>query len=77
MLLSKVFYARFYFVGRLFGSLLYKLNVRVLLIEDTPIETIDEHTFLGINNTLNELYLKNTSLKEFPTSAFKVSFNTI
>ncbi|CAG9858326.1 unnamed protein product [Phyllotreta striolata] len=59
-------------IGRLFGSLLYKLNLRVLLIEDTPIETIDEHTFLGVNNTLSELYLRNTSLKEFPTSAFKI-----
>ncbi|KAF2895606.1 hypothetical protein ILUMI_10569, partial [Ignelater luminosus] len=56
---------------RLFGSLLYKLHVRLLYIEDTPIETIDEHTFLGVNNTLNELYILNSSLNEFPKLAFR------
>lgn len=46
--------------------------MRILLVEDTPIETIDEHTFLGVNHTLNELHLLNSSLKEFPAAAFKV-----
>lgn len=58
--------------ARLYGSLLYKLNLRILHIEDTPVEAIEEHTFLGVNNTLNEIYLKNTSLIEFPSAAFKV-----
>ena len=59
--------------ARLFGSLLYRLQLRILHIEDTPIEKIEEHTFLGVNNTLNELYVLNSVLDEFPASAFKVS----
>ncbi|CAH0550427.1 unnamed protein product [Brassicogethes aeneus] len=62
-------------IGRFYGSLLYKLHVRMLKIEDTPIEKIEEHTFLGINNTLNELHLINTELLEFPTAAFKILGN--
>ncbi|XP_044746672.1 chaoptin [Coccinella septempunctata] len=57
---------------RLFGSLLYKLQLRVLEIKDTPIETIEEHTFLGVNGSLKELHLINTSLVEFPKLAFKI-----
>lgn len=59
--------------ARLYGSLLYKLLLRTLYIEDTPIETIDEFTFLGVNDTLNEMHILNTSLLEFPKAAFKVS----
>ncbi|XP_018576955.1 protein artichoke [Anoplophora glabripennis] len=62
-------------IAKLYGSLLYKLNLKVLQIEDTPIETIEEHTFLGVNDTLNEFHLMNSSLKEFPTSAFKILGN--
>nr|XP_023012445.1 toll-like receptor 7 [Leptinotarsa decemlineata] len=62
-------------IGRLYGSLLYKLNLKVLHVEDTPVEIIEEHTFLGVNNTLNEFHLKNASLKEFPTLAFKILGN--
>ncbi|XP_063905507.1 protein artichoke isoform X1 [Zophobas morio] len=62
-------------IARLFGSLLYKLNLRTLLIQDTPIEIIEEHTFLGVNETLNELHLINSSLQEFPTLAFKILGN--
>lgn len=59
--------------ARLYGSLLYKLNLKVLQVEDTPIELIEEHSFLGVNETLNELHLLKSKLKEFPISAFKVS----
>ncbi|CAG9813618.1 unnamed protein product [Phaedon cochleariae] len=62
-------------IGRLYGSLLYKLKVKILDIEDTPIEKIEDHTFLGVNATLNELHLRNTSLKEFPKLAFKILGN--
>ncbi|GJQ76084.1 hypothetical protein Trydic_g1836 [Trypoxylus dichotomus] len=59
-------------ISRLYGSLLYKLILRTLYIKNTPIETIDEFTFLGVNDTLNELYILNTSLIEFPKAAFKI-----
>ncbi|XP_045461578.1 protein artichoke [Harmonia axyridis] len=59
-------------IRRLFGSLLYKLQLRVLEIRDTPIETIEEHTLLGVNGTLKELHLINTSLAEFPKLAFRI-----
>ncbi|KAJ8943742.1 hypothetical protein NQ314_009660 [Rhamnusium bicolor] len=62
-------------VARLYGSVFYKLNLRVLRIEETPVEIIEEHTFLGVNNTLNEFHLINSSLKEFPTLAFKILGN--
>lgn len=61
---------------RLFGSLLYKLQLRILVIQDTPLETIEEHTFLGVNNTLNEMYIVNTSLVEFPKLSFQVRNST-
>nr|CAH7724634.1 unnamed protein product [Callosobruchus chinensis] len=51
--------------------------LKVLHILDTPIEYIEEHTFLGVNYTLNELYIRNSKLKQFPVSAIKVSDNTI
>lgn len=65
------------FPGRLYGSLLYKLNLKVLHIEDTPVEFIEEHTFLGVNETLSEIHLINSKLKEFPTPAFKVSLSIL
>lgn len=57
----------------LYGNLLFKLKVRVLRIEETPLVHINEHVFQGVNRTLQELYISNTSLKEFPKLAFKVS----
>ncbi|CAH2016320.1 unnamed protein product [Acanthoscelides obtectus] len=54
-------------------SLFHKLILKVLHILDTPIEVVEEHTFLGINYTLNELYIRNSKLKQFPVSAVKSS----
>ncbi|XP_050295565.1 toll-like receptor 3 [Anthonomus grandis grandis] len=62
-------------IARLFGSLLYKLKLRILRIENTPLETIEEFSFLGVNSTLNELHLVNSSLMAFPTAAFKILGN--
>ncbi|XP_017768365.1 PREDICTED: insulin-like growth factor-binding protein complex acid labile subunit isoform X1 [Nicrophorus vespilloides] len=62
-------------IARLFGSLLYKLKLRILVIEDTPLEKIEEYSFLGVNNTLNELYVYNSILKEFPKEAFQILGN--
>lgn len=64
------------FLARFYGSLLYKLQIRKLNIEDTPIERIEEHSFLGVNNTLNELQITNSSLIEFPKLAFQVNTQT-
>lgn len=43
--------------GRLYGKLFYKTKCRMLFIEDTPIKEIDDHTFYGINETLQELHM--------------------
>jgi 2-methylisocitrate lyase-like PEP mutase family enzyme len=59
-------------LGRLYGNLLYPLHVRVLRIEDTPLLHIEEHSFLGVNRTLQELHIVRSELQEFPTLAFQV-----
>lgn len=56
----------------LYGTLLHRLNARVLRITDVPIKLISVHTFWGINTTLEELRIINSSLLEFPKEAFKV-----
>ncbi|XP_066142674.1 chaoptin [Euwallacea fornicatus] len=62
-------------IGRLFGSLLFKLKLRILRIAETPLEVIDEFAFLGVNATLNELHVVNSSLLEFPRAALKILGN--
>lgn len=59
-------------VTSLYGTLLHKSNARVLKILDTPIKLINEYTFWGINTTLEELRIINSSLIAFPREAFKV-----
>lgn len=61
----------------LYGSLFYRTVGRVLRIEDTPIETIDEHVFQGINNTLQELHILNSSMQVFPALSLKVFRNRL
>ncbi|KAJ0170358.1 hypothetical protein K1T71_014286 [Dendrolimus kikuchii] len=61
--------------SHLFGPLLHRSVVRVLTFEDTPIETIDEYAFAGVNRTLQELYFINTEIAEFPKEAFKILGN--
>lgn len=56
----------------LYGTLFHKSNARVLKIYDIPIKLINEYTFWGINTTLEELRIINTSLTAFPRNAFKV-----
>jgi len=65
------------FVERMYGSLLYPLHLRVLRVEDTPLQQIEEHTFLGVNRTLQELHIVRSELQEFPTSAFQVRSNQL
>jgi hypothetical protein len=59
-------------IGRLYGTLLYPLQVRVLRVEDTPLQHIEEHSFLGVNRTLQEIHIVRSELQEFPTLAFQV-----
>jgi Leucine-rich repeat (LRR) protein len=59
----------------LYGTLLHRLNARVLKIMDVPITSINEYTFWGINATLEKLRIINSSLTTFPREAFKVLGN--
>lgn len=59
----------------LYGTLLHQSNARVLKIKNTPITMINEYTFWGINSTLEELRIINSSLTAFPKEAFKVLGN--
>lgn len=47
------------------------LMCRKITIRDTPIERIDDYTFYGVNETLQELEIYNSKLTFFP-KAFKV-----
>ncbi|XP_046683240.1 chaoptin isoform X2 [Homalodisca vitripennis] len=58
------------YFAHLYGDLLYSLKVRMLRFIDTPIRTIKPLTFLGVNRTLQELHIINSSLQEFPKDAF-------
>lgn len=59
----------------LYGTLLHQSNARVLKIFDVPIKIINEYTFWGINSTLEELRIINSTLIAFPREAFKVLGN--
>lgn len=61
-------------IDRLYGDLLYALDIRKLVIVDTPIFYIDPQVFLGINRTLQEFHLIRSNLQEFPTEAFQVKY---
>ncbi|CAH2237876.1 jg4888 [Pararge aegeria aegeria] len=62
-------------ISHLFGPLLHRSTVRTLHIIDTPIKSIDEYAFAGVNRTLQEIYLYNTRINEFPKEAFKILGN--
>ncbi|XP_061381210.1 chaoptin-like [Danaus plexippus] len=62
-------------IVHLFGPLLHRSSVRVLHIIDTPIKTIDEFAFAGVNKTLQEIYMTNTRISQFPKEAFKILGN--
>jgi Leucine-rich repeat (LRR) protein len=55
----------------LYGTLFHQSNARILKIYDVPIKSIQDHVFWGINETLEELRIINSSLTEFPRDAFK------
>ncbi|KAM3955604.1 insulin like growth factor binding protein acid labile subunit convoluted [Aphomia sociella] len=62
-------------ISHLHGSLLHRSTVRVLHILNTPIQTIDQYAFAGVNRTLQELRMVNTKIVDFPKEAFKILSN--
>ncbi|CAH0599912.1 unnamed protein product [Chrysodeixis includens] len=62
-------------ISTLFGPLLHRSTIRVIETVDTPIKTIDQYAFAGVNRTLQELYMKNTEIQEFPKDAFRILGN--
>ncbi|CAK9833600.1 Protein artichoke [Anthophora retusa] len=62
-------------IGRFYGPALYPLDVRVLRFIDTPLKLIEEHSFLGVNRTLQELYIINSTLEKFPRQALQILGN--
>lgn len=59
-------------IRNLFGTLLHKLSVRRLHVIDTPVASISDHVFYGINDTLLELHLVQSELATFPKDALKI-----
>ncbi|KAL6443741.1 hypothetical protein ACFW04_001670 [Cataglyphis niger] len=62
-------------IVRFYGPALYPLDVRVLKFIDTPLRLIEEHSFLGVNRTLQELHVINSNLEKFPREALQVLGN--
>ncbi|XP_014472147.1 PREDICTED: toll-like receptor 3 [Dinoponera quadriceps] len=62
-------------IVRFYGPALYPLDVRVLQFIDTPLRLIEEHSFLGVNRTLQELHVINSNLEKFPREALQVLGN--
>ncbi|XP_043785504.1 insulin-like growth factor-binding protein complex acid labile subunit [Apis laboriosa] len=62
-------------IGRFYGPALYPLDVRVLKFVDTPLRLIEEHSFLGVNRTLQELHVINSILEKFPHEALQILGN--
>ncbi|XP_061510197.1 toll-like receptor 6 [Anopheles gambiae] len=59
-------------IKNLFGTLLHRLQVKHLHLTDTPLASIADHAFYGINDTLQELHLVHTEMTQFPTEALKI-----
>ncbi|OXU29844.1 hypothetical protein TSAR_010372 [Trichomalopsis sarcophagae] len=62
-------------IARFYGPALYPLNVRILKFIDTPLKFIEEHSFLGVNRTLQELHVVGGSLEKFPKEAVQILGN--
>ncbi|XP_012289088.1 protein artichoke [Orussus abietinus] len=62
-------------IARFYGPALYTLEVRILRIVETPLKLIEEHSFLGVNRTLQEFHLTQSELEKFPKEAFQILGN--
>ena len=60
---------------RLYGPIFAKLNARLLTIQDSPIELIEDYTFHGINKTLENIFIYNSNLTQLKPLSFGVSLN--
>ncbi|XP_023162502.2 chaoptin [Drosophila hydei] len=60
-----------YFV-RLFGPLFAHIKARVLTIEETPLATIEDYVFYGMNNTLEKVNLLRTNLSQVGQLGFGI-----
>lgn len=62
-------------IERLYGPALYPLVAKVIRFIETPLKVIEEHSFLGVNQTLQELYIVGGRLEEFPREAMNILGN--
>ncbi|XP_055919385.1 chaoptin [Eupeodes corollae] len=56
-------------IARLYGPLFAKINARKLIFNEVALESIEEHTFHGLNKTLEELHIINSKIERFPAEA--------
>ncbi|XP_032571176.1 insulin-like growth factor-binding protein complex acid labile subunit isoform X3 [Drosophila sechellia] len=57
---------------RLYGPLFVHIKARMLIIEETPLATIDDYVFYGVNNTLEQLHLLRTNLSHVGLLGFGI-----
>ncbi|XP_017068982.1 chaoptin [Drosophila eugracilis] len=57
---------------RLYGPLFAHIKARLLIIEETPLATIEDYVFYGVNNTLEQLHLLRTNLSRIGPLGFGI-----
>ncbi|XP_034651599.1 chaoptin isoform X2 [Drosophila subobscura] len=57
---------------RLYGPLFANIKARLLIIEQTPLATIEDYVFYGVNNTLEELHFLSTNLSHVGPLGFGI-----
>ncbi|EDW91002.2 chaoptin [Drosophila yakuba] len=57
---------------RLYGPLFAHIKARMLIIEETPLATIEDYVFYGVNNTLEQLHLLRTNLSHVGQLGFGI-----
>jgi len=60
------------YLVRLYGPLFAHIKARFLIIEETPLATIEDYVFYGVNNTLEQLHLLRTNLSHVGPLGFGV-----
>ncbi|EDW72313.2 uncharacterized protein Dwil_GK20783 [Drosophila willistoni] len=59
-------------IVRLYGPVFAHTKARLLIIEDTPLATIEDYVFYGVNNTLEQLHLRHTNLSQVGQLGFGI-----
>ncbi|KAH8236255.1 hypothetical protein KR038_006649 [Drosophila bunnanda] len=59
-------------IARLYGPLFANVKARLLIIEETPVTTIEDYVFYGVNNTLEQLHLLRTNLSHVGQLGFGI-----